>query len=224
MIRRLFGALLVLSGIVLLAGAVTFLYIAWRINHTGSFDLAQQADAIVVLGARVEANGEAGPDLRVRTLHGVGLFQRGLAPYVICTGGFQGDRSSAASVCRKLAISQGVPEQKILLADGSMTTREDADSASTLLDDNQWQTIILISHPLHLERARILFEGKGITVHPSPTNTNLGAIPWRTRAWLTAREAVGITWIILEEIGVPYEWTIPLSRLVYGLQIPLDSE
>jgi uncharacterized SAM-binding protein YcdF (DUF218 family) len=172
----------------------------------------------------VQANGEPGPDLRVRTLHGVTLFQRGLAPYVICTGGFEGDRSSAAAVCRKLAVSQGVPEQKVLLADGSMTTREDAASASSLLNENRWQSIILISHPLHLERARLLFEGKGIVVHPSPTNTNLAAIPWRTRAWLTAREAMGITGIILEEIGIPYEWTIPLSRLVYGAQVPLSTE
>jgi uncharacterized SAM-binding protein YcdF (DUF218 family) len=224
MIRRLFGALLVLGITVLLAGGVTFLYISWRINHTGSSDMAQPADAIVILGALVQANGEPGPDLRVRTLHGVTLFQRGLAPYVICTGGFEGDRSSAAAVCRKLAVSQGVPEQKVLLADGSMTTREDAASASSLLNENRWQSIILISHPLHLERARLLFEGKGIVVHPSPTNTNLAAIPWRTRAWLTAREAMGITWIILEEIGIPYEWTIPLSRLVYGAQVPLSTE
>ena len=32
----------------------------------------------------------------------------------------------------------------------------------------------------------------------------------------TAREAVGIIWIGLEALGVPYEWTLPLSRWVYG--------
>ena len=71
-------------------------------------------------------------------------------------------------------------------------------------------------HPLHLERARLLFESMGITAHPSPTSTELDAIPWKTRSLLTAREAVGIIWIGLEELGVPYEWTLPLSRWVYG--------
>jgi uncharacterized SAM-binding protein YcdF (DUF218 family) len=98
-----------------------------------------------------------------------------------------------------------------------MTTREDAASARDLMAARGWKTAILVSHPLHLERARLLFESQGIAAYPSPTSTNLKAIPWDTRAWLTAREAVGITWIGLEEMGLPYEWTIPLSRLVYGL-------
>ena len=224
MLKRLVRVLLALATAVVLAGAITFLYVGWRINHTGASDKAQQADAIVVLGARVEANGQPGPDLRVRTLHAVDLFQRGLAPYVICTGGFQNERLSAASVCRQLAIAQGVPEEKVLLADGSMTTREDAASAGALLTERGWNSIILVSHPLHLERARILFEGQQIDIYPSPTSTDLQAIPWRTRLYLTAREAVGITWIILEELGIPYEWAIPLSRKVYGAPLTAGGD
>lgn len=219
MLRRLLRTLLTLVVLVLLAGAITFLYIGWRINQTGTHDLAQRADAIVVLGARVQPDGQPGPDLRERTLHAVNLFQRGLAPYVICTGGYQGDRLSAASVACNLALTQGVPVEKTLLAEGSMTTSQDAASARDLMLERGWETLILVSHPLHLERARLLFEGQGTTVYPSPTNTDLTTIPWRTRAWLTAREAVGIVWIGLEEIGVPYEWTHPLSRWVYGLPV-----
>jgi uncharacterized SAM-binding protein YcdF (DUF218 family) len=214
MLRQLFRA--VLTGVLLvsLAGMASFLYLCWQINRTGAQDLAQPADAIIVLGARVEPNGEPGPDLRSRTLHGVRLFQRGLAYYLICTGGYRNDRFSAASVARDLAISQGVPAHRILLADGSMTTREDAMSARQLAASYNVQTAILVSHPLHLERARILFEEEGIGVYPSPTSTDLAAIPWRTRAWLTAREAAGILWAALGEMGITYEWTTPLSRWV----------
>jgi uncharacterized SAM-binding protein YcdF (DUF218 family) len=216
MLRQVVRVLLTLSALVLLAGGITFLYIGLRINLTGSRDEAQRADAIVILGARVEPDGQPGPDLHVRTMHAVSLFQRGLAPFLICTGGYQNDRLSAAAVACDLAISQGIPPEKVLLADGSMTTREDAVRAYDLMVGNNWETAILVSHPLHLERARLLFESVGITAHPSPTSTQLGAIPWRTRSWLTAREAVGIVWIGLEELGVPYEWTLPLSRWVYG--------
>jgi uncharacterized SAM-binding protein YcdF (DUF218 family) len=217
MFGRLVRALLILVTLVLLAGAIAFLYLGWRINHTGARDQAQKADAIVILGARVEPDGQPGPDLRVRTQHAVDLFQRGLAPYLICTGGYQNDRLSAAAVACNLAVSQGVPPDKVVLADGSMTTREDAAIAASLMVSRGWQTANVVSHPLHLERARLLFESQGITVYPSPTSTRLGAIPWDTRAYLTAREAVGIVWIGLEELGVPYEWTVPLSRWVYGL-------
>ena len=98
MFQRLGRALLTLIALGLLAGAITFLYLCWQINRTGAHDQAQQADAIVILGARVEPNGQPGPDLRSRTQHAVSLFQRGLAPYLICTGGYDNDQLSAASV------------------------------------------------------------------------------------------------------------------------------
>lgn len=223
MLRGLVRGLLTLVALVLLAGAVTFLFIGWQINHTGAQDRAQRADAIVILGARVEPDGQPGPDLRVRTQHAVRLFQRGLAPYLICTGGYRDDRFSAAAVACDLAVSQGVPAAKVLRADGSMTTREDAASAGALMLANGWQSAILVSHPLHLERARLLFEDQGIAIYPSPTNTHLAAIPWRTRAWLTLREVVGILWLGLEDAGVPYEWSVPLSRWVYGSRLVPDA-
>jgi uncharacterized SAM-binding protein YcdF (DUF218 family) len=216
MIRRLLRALLTVLVLVLLAGAITFLYIAWRVNRTGLADKAQRADAIVVLGARVSVDGAPGPDLYVRTLHAVNLYRRGLAPYLICTGGYQSDRLSAAAVARDLAVFIGVDPARILLAEGAMTTQEDAASAWKLMSARGWQRAILVSHPLHLERARLLFEAEGITVYPSPTNTRLDAIPWRTRAWLTLRETVGIVWIAMEALGVPDKWTVPFSRLTYG--------
>lgn len=216
MLQRLVRGLLMLVALLLLAGVTTFLYIGWRINHTGARDLAQPADAIVILGARVDSDGEPGPDLRARTLHAVRLFQRGLAPYIICTGGYEGDRLAAAAVACNLAVSQGVPPEKVLLADGSMTTREDVASAHAMMLAYGWRTVILVSHPLHLERARLLFETLGIVAYPSPTNSDLAAIPWRDRAWLTTREAVGILRNGLEDLGLPHEWTVPLSRWVYG--------
>ena len=215
MIRRLLRAALMVLLLVVVAGAITFLYIAWRINDTGSHNRAQEADAIVVLGARVTQDGAPGPDLRVRTLHAVNLYQQGLAPYLICTGGYRGDRLSAAAVARDLAIATGVPPEQILLAEDSMTTGEDAVSAGELMLARGWNSAILVSHPLHLERARLLFLDQGLTVYPSPTNTNLGSIPVRERARLTSREVMGIVWSSLEAAGLPDEWTAILSPYVY---------
>jgi uncharacterized SAM-binding protein YcdF (DUF218 family) len=224
MIRRLVRGLLTVIGVLLLAATAAFLVLCWQINHTGSTDQAQAADAIVVLGARVEPDGQAGPDLRVRTLHAVSLYRQGLAPYLVCTGGYQGDRLSAAAVACRLAVSEGVPQDRVLLAEGSMTTGEDAARTRALALARGWHTVILVSHPLHLERARILFEEQGIAVYPSPTSTDLTAIPLGTRAWLTVREAVGIVWIGLEKVGVPYSWTKQLSEWVYGSAVPAGEK
>jgi uncharacterized SAM-binding protein YcdF (DUF218 family) len=215
-IRRLFRVMLLgleLTGLCLIAVAA---YLAWRINATGASDAAQQADVIVILGARVLPNGEPGPDLLERTLHGVALWEQELARTVVCTGGHASDPLSAAAVGCRLAAARGVPTASLLLADGAMTTREDAARTAELMRAHGWQTAILVSHPLHLERARRLFAREGLSVYTSPTSTALNDIPWGTRAWLTARETVGIMWTPLEAAGVPDAWTRVLSRWVYG--------
>jgi uncharacterized SAM-binding protein YcdF (DUF218 family) len=104
-----------------------------------------------------------------------------------------------------------------------MTTREDAASVGELMLSRGWKTAILVSHPLHLERARLLFLGQGLTVYTSPTNTNLASIPMRERVWLTSREAGGIVWASLEAAGLPAEWTAILSPYVYGSPGPEEA-
>ena len=138
MLWRTARALFTFVTLVLAAATVTFLYIGWRVNCTGARDQAQPADVIVILGARVEPDGQPGPDLKVRTLHAVALFQQGFAPSLICTGGFHNDRLSAAAVACDLAVVQGVPAERVWLADGSMTTREDAIRTSQLMASHGW--------------------------------------------------------------------------------------
>ena len=50
-------------------------------------DAARRADAIVVLGARLRADGRPSAALEERVRAGVQLWQRGLAPMLCVTGG-----------------------------------------------------------------------------------------------------------------------------------------
>ena len=185
------------------------------IDRQGSRDESQTAAAIVILGAWVQADGRPSEDLLERTSHGVELYRRGLAPRIICTGGFSGDRLSAAAVARSVAVACGVPAQAILLADGSLSTQGDAERAAAILKTHGWQSALLVSHPLHLYRARLLFEQQGITVYTSPTNTDLTAIPLRWRLGYDVREALFITWAEMEALGLPHAWGEPLHRRLY---------
>ena len=192
--RIIFGILiLTIAGLLALCGAV---------NLYGLWDQAAPADAIVTLGARVLPDGSPGPDLRSRTVHSVALFQGGLASYLICAGGYSGDRWSAAAVSRKLAIQLGVPDGRILLAEDSMSTQEDAEQVALLMRDRQWSSAIVVSHPLHLLRARILFGREGILVLTSPTPLEEGEMSLEVRAYYTVREAMGVIAALL-----PKEWT-----------------
>jgi uncharacterized SAM-binding protein YcdF (DUF218 family) len=211
----LFRGLGVLIGLALLALAL----LLWQIDRLGSRDDAQAADAIVVLGARVNADGSPGSDLTSRTYHAVDLWLAGYAPNIICTGGFKNEQLSAAAVCRRFAIELGVPADRITLADGSSNTIEDAASTARVMADQGWRTAILVSHPLHLYRARWLFRRAGLDVVTSPTSTDVARIAPPLRLWYAAREAAAILVTALDGWRVmPPEWIARLQRLTYRLQ------
>jgi uncharacterized SAM-binding protein YcdF (DUF218 family) len=208
-------ALLLLIGVGLVC-LLGFAILCFEVDYYGRTDMAQPADAIVVLGAKVLPNGEPGPDLTARTQHAIELYRAGLAPRVICTGGVQDDPSSAASVCRALAASMDTPQQAIFLADGSANTEEDARRVAAVMNQYGWRSVVLVSHPLHLYRAKVFFEKEGLTVYTSPTTTALDRIDLPLRGYYTIREGVGVLWPYLEGAGLPQEWTDALQEYVYS--------
>jgi uncharacterized SAM-binding protein YcdF (DUF218 family) len=212
---RAVGAILVVGAAVLVLG---FVLLAWQVDRLGQRDDARPSDAIVVLGARVEADGRPGSDLTSRTYHAVDLWQAGYAPNIICTGGYKNERLSAANVCRRFAIELGVPPDQVWLADGTTNTVEDASSTARVMADHGWHTAVLVSHPLHLFRARWLFRHEGIDAVTSPTSTNTGHIFLLLRAWYALRESGAIILTLLDRWGwIPPEWTARFQLWSYGL-------
>jgi vancomycin permeability regulator SanA len=133
--RLVRGAGLLVAGAALCSMAGIAL-LAWQIDRLGQKDDVCSADVIVVLGARVQADGQPGPDLSSRTNHAVALWHEGYAPFIICSGGFKNERLSAAAVCRKEAVRQGVPAGRVFLADGTENTAEDARAAVAVMGAN----------------------------------------------------------------------------------------
>jgi uncharacterized SAM-binding protein YcdF (DUF218 family) len=188
------------------------------VDRTGRHDNARQSDVVVVLGARIEANGQPSSDLASRITHGIELWKAGLAPFIICTGGFKDERLSAAAVCRRTAIQRGVPADRIALADGTMNTVEDAQATARVMAEHGWHTAILVSHPLHLFRTHWLFKRVGVESVISPTAARIDRIPLSLRLWYTAREvgAVVATAVDLQR-WLPPEWRTRLQQWSYRL-------
>src|SRR5512133_1810879 len=94
--KRLFGRLVRGAGLLMagtaLCSVAGIVLLAWQVDRLGQRDDVRSADAIVVLGARVEADGQPGPDLSSRTGHAVKLWHEGYAPFIICSGGFKDER------------------------------------------------------------------------------------------------------------------------------------
>lgn len=193
-------------GLLLLALTLTAVMVvgvlSWQINRLGSADHAQPADAIVILGAHVDPDGTASSDLMSRTYHAMDLYNRGLAPAVICAGGAGGDRLAAGAVACRFAVQElGLPAERAFVAQeqDAWTTADEAVVVAGLMRAYGWRSAILVSHPLHLYRARWLFQRQGVATTTSPTNTDLGRIFLPLRAWYTVREAGGVLLTAVED-------------------------
>ena len=130
------------------------------------------ADAIVVLGNRppMDAAGNVMPETRRRVTQGVALFQAGFAETLVMAGGPAPHDRVEAEVMRDLAVEQGVPASAIRLEGESRNTIENARNTLRLLCAGEvpcYPSIIVVSSPYHLRRARRLFECAGARVQTS---------------------------------------------------------
>jgi len=159
--------------------------------YWGNQDRAQKADAIVVFGAHVRRDGSASPILRARTRHAFELWQRGLAPRIVCTGGIGIWAPAEAVVQKRLLQSWGVPEAAILTDQTSTSTRENARNAAALLP--RGARVIAVSEAFHLWRCHREGEKAGLQVLTSPSTSGWDALQRRTRLFYLARETLAVT-------------------------------
>jgi uncharacterized SAM-binding protein YcdF (DUF218 family) len=93
----------------LLAGIIWCGVLATLIWHYGSQDHAAKSDCTIILGAAVQGAAPS-PVFEERIRHGIDLYQAGLAPKLLFTGGVgEGQKLSESSVGRSIAAQQSVP-------------------------------------------------------------------------------------------------------------------
>ena len=128
------------------------------------------ADAIVVLGAGVQQDGTLTRHSLQRTVHGILLYKRGLAPLLVFSGATLPDRPREADVRARLARQFGVPEAAVMVQGEVQTTRDEARSIHAALAPRGLTRIVLVSDAVHLIRARPLFAHEGFAVLAAPSD------------------------------------------------------
>jgi len=134
-----------------------------------------RADAIVVLGGGVHPNGALTGGSLERTLHGAGLYRRGMAPRVIFSGGVVGEAPRPeADAMAELAGHLGVPREAMLLERTSGTTYENAVEVTRLMRSRGLRRALLVTSPTHMYRSQLAFRRQGVEVLPAPVHTRGG--------------------------------------------------
>jgi uncharacterized SAM-binding protein YcdF (DUF218 family) len=160
-------------GLAVVAGALLVLaYTTWRIWDQGNQDDGRPADAIVVLGA-AQYNGVPSPIYRARLDHAIDLFEEGLAPALVVTGGkLPGDKTTEAEAGRRYAMSKGVPEDAILVEDHGRTTLESLRTVSRMLAERGLHSAVFVSDRTHMLRVLRIAHDEGLEAYGSPTRTS----------------------------------------------------
>ena len=173
MIKRKKSRILLVSGVVILLSIVVALAIAISIWNYGKVDEKAPADVAIVLGAAI-SDGEVSPVYRERINHAITLYEEGTVDYIILTGGFgDGSFKSDSQVAKEYALSQGIPEESILIEEKSTITEENLEFSKEIMDENNLKTAIIVSDPLHMKRAMLMAKDYNITALSSPTTTSM---------------------------------------------------
>jgi len=135
----------------------------------GNRDNSRTADAIIVLGAGIEADGSPSKTLTVRAQHGAELWRQNIAPVIICTGGIVGSAPRAeASACEDVLIAEGIPADAILSEYQSINTQTNVRFSKELMENNGLQNAVVVSSRYHLLRAQWLFWRAHVPIYTSP--------------------------------------------------------
>ena len=174
-------------------------YIIINLIEICSFSTKDQkckADVAIILGAATY-DGEVSPVYQERINHGITLYREGYARKLIVTGGMaSGNSISDADAAKQYAVSKGIPENDILTEDESVITQENLENSKRIMDENGYDTAIIVSDPLHMKRSMLLAKDTAINAYSSPTPSTK-YVSLRTKLPFLAREAffyVGYKW------------------------------
>lgn len=148
--------------------SVTFVQV-WMASRR---DEARASDAIIVLGA-AEYDGRPSPVLAARLDHAIGLYQKGIAPVIVVTGGRQpGDRFTEAGVSADYLHQHAVPDTAILRETTGRTSWESLEAAARFLEVRHMSRVVLVSDPYHSARITAIAHEVGLDAVTSPTRTS----------------------------------------------------
>jgi len=130
----------------------------------------EPAQAVVVLGAGgVAPDGTLSNASLQRTLKGLELFRRGLAPILVFSGSpARHDRPAEAEARAEFARRCGVPPASILVETRARTTREEAQRLAEVLLPRGLRRILLVVDAPGVPRTRGAFAKVGFEVLPVP--------------------------------------------------------
>lgn len=184
-------------GLGLLATALVYVMAFAYVAGASRQDHRGPADAIVVLGA-AQYDGRPSPVLQSRLDHALALYQQGVAPWIVLTGGIgAGDTASEAVVGQRYLVARNVPPEVLVVRPEGRSTEASIRSVADWMKQEGQRRILFVSDPFHMARLRLEARRMGIEAYTSPTRTSPISQNFRREVTYFASEAlkIPIAWL-----------------------------
>lgn len=153
-----------LRSIVIVIGAL----FAWFVIHTtiilidGLNDELQPVDLAVVLGNKVELDGQPSDRLQARLDKAVELYHAGYFPLVVVSGGLGIEGFDEAEVMKAYLVSKDVPEEHIIEDPDGYNSGMTAQNTKQIMDQRELDSVMIISQYFHISRTKLAFKSVGV--------------------------------------------------------------
>jgi len=141
--------------------AIVMVLAAILITIDGLRDDCVKADAIVVLGNKVNSDGTPSARLKARLDKALELYRQGLSENIVVSGGTGIEGFSEAKVMATYLASNGVSDNLIIQDSLGVTTGMTAINCKRIFKQQKWQSVIVVSQFYHLSRTKLAFRQAG---------------------------------------------------------------
>jgi uncharacterized SAM-binding protein YcdF (DUF218 family) len=195
--RLVVGALMVAT---LIVGGTAF-----RVWQVARVDDRRTVDAVVVLGA-AQYDGEPSSIFSWRLRHAQVLYEEGIAPLIVTTGGGQaGDATTEAEAGRAYLLERGVPADAVVAVGEGSDTLGSLQAVAGVAEAAGWNSALLVSDPWHSLRARTMARDAGLDAWTSPTRSGPVVQTRETQFRYILRETAALLFYRLTHASVDTE-------------------
>jgi len=176
----------------LVMAALVVLGTAFRVWQVARVDDRRPVDAVVVLGA-AQYDGTPSSIFAYRLRHAEALYERGLAPVIVTTGGSRaGDEFTEAEAGRRYLLERGGPASAVVAIGEGADTLGSLRAVADRAQETGWHSAIVVSDPWHSLRARTMARDSGLEAWTSPTRSGPIVQTRETQARYIVRETAAL--------------------------------
>ncbi|MPM21527.1 hypothetical protein SDC9_67971 [bioreactor metagenome] len=146
---------------------VFLIFFIWFVVHTliitfdGFNDSIGVSDAAVVLGNKVELDGNPSKRLQGRLDKAAELYDKNYFDYIIVSGGTGKEGFDEAAVMKEYLIKKGIQSDNILLDPEGYNTYMTANNTKEIMDNMGLKSVTIISQFYHITRTKLIFQNIG---------------------------------------------------------------